>query len=263
MIYESAANPIAIYMEQSFGYLILDSNISMPEALVNFSIEPTPSGGAWISYDIRMNATYTFLSTQTQLATIGLACPDNWASNESEIQILDKGAILPYVILHYDDLVSENETLTGHWNYLDFITFNCSLEAGVPTDIVALMDLGDYRAENGFTFQYFVATAHSWNGTTHEVIIMNMKDSTLLQSCSFSPNDCVTIENNPPWRTATWDMNMDVFEGDSVQFTAIHYQPFWPEIDPTDLLMGGIVASFTIVIVVMLGIVVKRSGKMQ
>ena len=105
MIYESAANPIAIYMEQSFGYLILDSNISMPEALVNFSIEPTPSGGAWISYDIRMNATYTFLSTQTRLATIGLACPNNWASNESEIQILDNGVMLPYVILHYDYLM--------------------------------------------------------------------------------------------------------------------------------------------------------------
>jgi len=263
VIHETTANPIAIYIEQTYGYLILDNNMSMPEALVNFTIEPSLAGGAWVSYDITMNATFSFLSPETQLATIGLACPNTWLSNISEIQILENETLLPHVILHYDELVSENETQTARWDFLDFITFNCSLEADKQTDIVFLMDFESRTAENGFTFQYFVATAHSWNGTTHEVIIMNMKNPSLLQSCSFSPNDFVTVDNNPPWRTATWDLTMDVFEDDYVQFTAIHNQPFLPEVTPSDLMLVGIAVSITIGILVMVVVVVKRSGIMR
>ena len=222
IVFEASANPIVIYLEYTYGYLVLDSNMSMPEAFVNFSIESTQGVGKWVTYDISMNASYTFLSPDNQQATIGLACPTTWFSNTSEVQIFDNQTVFPYEIIPYEELVSENETQTAGWESLDFITFNCTLEEGIPLDVSVTMDLETRNAENGFTFQYFVATAHAWNGTTHEVIIMNMKNPTVLKGCSFWPDDYLTVNEGSLWTSATWDLNMSEFEWDYVSFTAMH-----------------------------------------
>lgn len=253
------ANPIAIYLERTYGYLILDSNMSMPEALVNITIEPSQLEGISVSYNITMDAVYTFLSPNNQLATIGLACPNPWFSTGYEVQIFENESLLPHNLLHYDELVSENETETAQWDFLDFITFNCTLEAGKPTNILVLLDLGTRTVENSLTFQYFVATANSWNGTTHEVIIMNLKNPSIFHSCGFGPNVSLTVVNEPPWKIATWDLNMDAFEDDTVEFATSHKQPFWPVVTPEQLVLGGIVVTLVIGIIVLTFLVGRRT----
>ncbi|MGY5856055.1 MAG: hypothetical protein RTS72_05595 [Candidatus Thorarchaeota archaeon] len=258
VVNEATANPIAIYLEDAYGYLVLDSNMSMPEAFVNFTIEPSQTEGKWVSYDIKMNAVYTFLSPSDQEATIGLACPHTWFSNSSIVQIFENQTSLPLEIIPYDELVSPNETITSDWDYLDFITFNCTLEAGLPSDITVLIDLGTRAAENGFTFNYFVATAQSWNGTTHEVIIMNMKNPTVFQSCSFGPNISLTVTENPPWKIATWDLNMSDFEYERVSFGTSHKDLGF--VLPTDPVIGGIIVTTTIAVLIM-AVYVLRNRK--
>ena len=256
--HEATANPIAIGYEHTYGYLILDNNMSMPEALVNITIEPSQGEGTTVSYNITIKAVYTFLSPNDQLATIGLACPNTWFNSSYEAQIFQNESVLPNILLHYNELVSENDTYPSNWEYLDFITFNCTLEAGKTTDILVLLDLGSRAFENAFWFDYFVATARSWNGTTHEMIIMNMKNPTILEGCSFTPNASLTVSDNPPWRTATWDLNMDVFEDDFVGFRATHKQSVWPEITQEDLTLGAVIVTVSIGIVVLIVIVLKR-----
>jgi hypothetical protein len=258
IFHDGAANPIAIGSDQSFGFLILDSNMSMPEALVNMTIAPIPQGGTSVSYNITMNAVYTFLTPTNQNATIGLACPNNWFDRGYEARIFDNGSLIPHIFLHYNELVGENDTYPVGYQYLDYVTFNCTLEAGNPTDIIVQLDLGTLTHQNGLSFHYWVASARTWNGTTHETIIMNLKNPSLLRSCYFSPNVSLTVVSKPSWRIATWNLDMDVFEDDVVGFSTMHYQPFWPEIDPNILLIGGITASIVIAIVVMVGVLVKR-----
>ncbi|MFW9805489.1 MAG: hypothetical protein ACFFFK_02010 [Candidatus Thorarchaeota archaeon] len=249
IVFEASANPIVIYLEQTYGYLVLDSNMSMPEAFVNFTIEPTQGVGKWVTYDIWMNGSYTFLSPDNQQATIGLACPTTWFSNSSEVQIFDNQTVIPHEIIPYEELVSENETQTAGWESLDFITFNCTLVAGIPLDVSVTMNLETRNAENGFTFYYFVATAHAWNGTTHEVIIMNMKNPTVLNGCSFWPNDHLTVNEDSLWTSATWDLNMSEFEWDYVSFTAMHKDAVI-EIITDPVVVGTIVTVCAVVLIV-------------
>jgi hypothetical protein len=255
IVHKSVANPIAIGSDQSFGFLILENNMSMPEALVNMTIEPSLQSGSSVSYSITMDAVYTFLSPSDQNATIGLACPNNWFDRGYEAQIFDNGSLLSHILLHYDDLVGENDTYPSGYQYLDYVTFNCTLEAGNPTDIIVQLDLGTLTHENGLTFHYWVGTARTWNGTTHETIIMNMKNPSILQSCSFSPNVSLTVVSNPPWRIATWELDLDVFEDDIVGFHTWHYQPVIP---PSNML-GLIIVSAVIGILVIVVYITKRS----
>ena len=257
-VHEATANPIVIYLEDTYGYLVLDSNMSMPEAFVNFTIEPSMMEQKWAAYDIKMNAVYTFLSSEDQLATIGLACPTAWFSNSSEVEIYDNLTLLSHEILPYDELVSDNETHTAGWDSLDFITFNCTLDAGLPTNISIQIDLGNRDADRGLTFNYFLATAHSWNGTTHEVIIMNMKNPTIFERCSFSPVASLTVTDDSPWNIAKWDLNMDEFEWDWVSFTTIHKDSL--TVFLSDPVVAGIIVTTTIAVLIM-AVYVLRNRK--
>lgn len=80
-----------------------------------------------------------------------------------------------------------------------------------------------------------------------------------LQSCSFGPNVSLTVVNGPLWKITTWDLNMDVFEDDRVQFTAIYKQPFWPVITPEELVSGGKIVTLVIGIIVLTFLVGQRT----
>ncbi|MGY5880817.1 MAG: hypothetical protein RTV31_11235 [Candidatus Thorarchaeota archaeon] len=249
---ETSANPIVIHLTQTYGYLVLDSNMSMPEAFVNFTIERTHTEGLWYEYDIGMNATYTFQSPITQVATIGLACPHAWSSIDADIQISDNHSTLPYVIRNYTELVSENETETTTWIHLDFIIFNCTLETDTPTDISIVMNLGTTEAENAFNFYYFVATAHAWSGDTHEVIIMNVKNLDGVHSSSFAPDTSLTITNDPPWKTATWELNMSAFEEEQISLIIYHERPPFEGIEGFPIFVAVSIPIIIILIVVLI-----------
>lgn len=240
-VLKATANPVAITFEETYGYLILENNVSMPEALVNFTIEPSfvearsSDTTQPVQYSVRMDALYTFVSPTTQFATIGLACPFQWTEYNYELQILQDLSNLSYTILSYSELVSENETQTSSWYDLKLFTFNCSLQSGTPTDISILMNLGTRIIRNeGWQFKYFVATALTWNGTTHETIIMNVENPSVFQSYLFAPDTSLTIVNNSPWRTATWDLNMSEFEYDYVTFIT-HHNDLDSELNEFDL----------------------------
>ncbi|TFG97430.1 hypothetical protein E4H12_08605 [Candidatus Thorarchaeota archaeon] len=252
---ETTANPIVMHLKQTYGYLVLDSNMSMPEAFVNFTIERTHTEGLWYEYDIRMNAIYTFQSPITQVATIGLVCPQEWSSGDADIEISDDHSTLPYVIRNYTELVSENETQTASWIHLDFVIFNCTLEIDTPTDISIVMDLGTSEAENAFQFYYFVATAHAWSGDTHEVIIMNVKNLDGTSSCSFSPDTSLTITNNPPWRTATWELNMSAFEKENVSLSIYHERPLF---EGNEFLLIFVAVTVPIIIILIVALIRGR-----
>jgi len=249
-ILETTANPIAIYVTDSYGYLILDSNMSMPEALVTITIERTHVLFATYNYDISMDAVYTFLSPDTQNATIGLACPNEWFTDDFDVQILDNQLSLPYVIHDYDDLISENETQTATWDTLDFFTFNCSLDAGILTNISVRMDLGSSEYDNGITFRYFVATAHSWSGNTYEVVTMNLINLNGLRSFTFAPTPSSMIVDNPSSRTAIWNLNMSAFEEDSVRLTTIDDELYLEAIDFLIILAAVSIPTIIIILVV-------------
>jgi hypothetical protein len=264
-ILQATANPIAIALEDTYGYLILDNNVSLPEAFVNVSIESSPVEVSLfeitqpMQYNITMDAVYTFVSPTTQFTTVGLACPYQWTEYDYAIQIFQGQSTLPYTILNYSELVSENETQTSSWEYLRFFAFNCSFQTGTPTNISILMDLGTRVIRYaGWQFRYFVATARSWNGTTHETITMSVENPSVFRSCSFWPNSCLMVADNPPWRTATWDLNMSEFEYDYVTFATYHKDSS-SGIDLSNLPLLGAVAIAVCGVVVMVVFIQRKS----
>lgn len=197
------------------GDMVYCSNLTMPEALANIRITNTKSEGinAKVSCEFHIN------SNVTDVAYLAFVYPQQWrllspSSVGIDFDIKINNESTNYSIVTSEDMISlglmtEPEDNETSWmNELDFVLFSYNMTAlEMYTISVVTNSWGLYAGE--VQFSYVVASAKTFEGNTHQTVIMHLIQEMKLISYSFSPSEYLTQSTNQTGKIASWDMIID------------------------------------------------------
>ncbi len=106
---------------------------------------------------------------------------------------------------------------TGTWfEHAVFAVFDVSLDGQNSTEIDVSRQLKYGYLGNEFQFQYIVASARSFNGSTHEIVKITVDDEPDFLSVTFSPEAYLAEWTSGDTRCARWDFTVQETTIDSV-----------------------------------------------
>ena len=215
--------------------LSLAQNVSMPTADVDILISSTRSSLLYdertyipgFNYTIEMNANFQIVSEISQNACIAFVYPETWGRwNEQDTTFLDMQIRLnetpmPYIVADVDDVLDYMLELnlteeTSQLFDLNYAVINASLIEGCVynLDVEAIIHVSLYY--DIFSFFYWVRSARTWDGTTHESVEISVENSDIIRNVTFFPEDSFTETSIGVRKTGTWALEFPSFDYDLV-----------------------------------------------
>jgi len=246
----------------SGGPYCIANNVTMPSAEVNISILASES---W-RYDINVSCSFMISSAVAQNLTTAFVYPTAWSmeftGEEDEIdldmfEISVNQSASDYAVLSYEQFVYRFSLDTSEWRFLYHCTFalfnltarnNTNYCIDVETSFTIISTAFD------FTLEYIVGTARSWDGNTHEIVRMNIRNEAEILGYRFFPDINLVSEGDNESGQAIWEFDINEFEYNRVYFTV--NQKKHPDHHRVIPLPQFIILSALAVIVVLVGFVV-------
>ena len=238
------------------------NNVTMPSAEVNISILVSES---W-RYDVNVSCSFMISNAVAQNLTTAFVYPTAWSmeftGEEDEID-LDRFEIsvnqsaTDYAVLSYEQFVDRFSLDASEWTFLYHCAFalvnltarnNTNYCIDVETSFTIISTAFD------FTLEYIVGTARSWDGNTHEIVRMNIRNEAEILGYRFFPDINLASEGDNESGQAIWEFDINEFEYNRVSlFVNQKKHPDYHRVVP---LPPFIFLSGLAVIVVLVGFVV-------
>jgi len=232
--------PIYSAWANSGGPFTLASNVSLPEARVNATIELNDT---W-TYDIRVSCSFTIASLSSQNLTTAFVYPELWATADPsqtvtmhEFNILVNDTPVEFNILTFDEFKSIYDLNQTDWSYVTycyFALFNFSINSVEPAVVEVLAHFSSHSSGHNFYFDYIVDTARRWEGNTHEIVQVEFHraDVTDIIECRYYPTNNSEFTGDDYSSVTIWDFTIQEFPFDKVQFIVqqqeypVYHRPF-------------------------------------
>ncbi|MGY5874925.1 MAG: hypothetical protein RTU30_04190 [Candidatus Thorarchaeota archaeon] len=257
------ANPISIDQFTTGTTIGLANNLSMPSADVRISISSviisSSSYSRVYNHTVTMNSEFHIISSTSQDAGIAFAYPDTWGMTYREVsnlnmQIRLNETSVPYIVLAGSNLViPESLDLSEELDYLRLAVINVSLSEETTYSVEVDASFQISQPDTTFRFRYFVGSARSWEGQTHETVELIVENSNLLGEVSFSPADSLQVSNAGISRIGMWTLDFSSFPYDYVECGFEQYTYTDPAeyiiyaLSVSALVVGGIMVLFLII----------------
>ncbi|MCK4484768.1 MAG: hypothetical protein KAU89_08080 [Candidatus Thorarchaeota archaeon] len=211
----------------SGGPYCIANNVTMPSAEVNISILVSES---W-RYDINVSCSFMISSAVAQNLTTAFVYPTAWSmeftGEEDEIdlnmfEISVNQSATEYTVLSYDEFVHRFSLDATEWRFIHHCAFALlNLTAGNNTNYCIDVETSFTIISTAFDFrlEYIVGTARSWDGNTHEIVRMNIRNEAEILGYGFFPDINLVSEGDNESGQAIWEFDISEFEYDRVYFT--------------------------------------------
>jgi hypothetical protein len=215
--------PMTIYMTQteSGGFYSLATNVTLPEALVNVTIDLTDS---W-RYHVNVTCDFIVNSQTDQNLTTAFVYPSYWISaTVDKFQIWVNETLTNYSILHVDEFKDKYDLNQTDWSYVrdcDFALFNFTIRSENPVIVHVLSEFDSYSTADEFIFEYIVETARGWEGNTHEIVQLqfNRHVGTNITKYWYSPEEYASFSGSEYAAQVIWDFYIQDFDYGRVSFS--------------------------------------------
>jgi hypothetical protein len=215
------------------------THISMPFADVDINITRRVA-----TVSTSLSSEYHIYTNTTQNTTLAFVFPSvihgmsgsNFptTNNNSEItigtsfmQIKVNGSIINYTLVLWDDFVTSNYSV-DFWTVaqypeplVDFAVFDLELLSNT-TQVLTVTTSAEYELNvDLFEYYYFVSSARTFEGNTHERIHMRLTEESQFLSKNFYPSESLSVTENGLVSDAVWEFNVREFSQDAVTLRAI------------------------------------------
>ena len=251
--------PIYIDQTKSGGLFSIASNVSMPEAFVNVTVQLTDS---W-NYDVNVTCLFNITSQIQQNLTTAFVYPELWIAISSiqnvtlhEFDILVNGTAVEYSNLHFDEFRSAYDLNQTDWSAIsdcNFAVFNFSIDSQNPIIVYVNTEFSTASVGHEFRFDYIVDTARGWEGDTHEIVRLQFDrhiDTEIIEY-RFYPSQDLDFNGNNYTANVTWDFHISDFEYSRVSLTVQQREDptYHHVLPPPDLRIVSILIGVMVLIV--------------
>jgi len=223
----------------SMPFADVDINITRRAATVSTSL----SSEYHIYTNTTQNATLAFVYPSVIRGASGSNFPTTNSNSEiiigtSFMQIKVNGSIINYTIILWNDFVNSTYSV-DFWTVaqypeplVDFAVFDIELFSNT-TQVLTVTTSAEYELNvDLFEYYYFVSSARTFEGNTHERIHMQLTEESQFLSKNFYPNESLSITENGLISDAVWEFNISEFSQDAVKLRAIVRESSFVGIEP-------------------------------
>lgn len=235
VIAPASGNPALIQGKIQSG--VLDNNYAITMPYANVWANITRNETAII---VQQEGNYSICSPFDQNATLAFVYPNL----VYDVVFADMSIILNEEALdfHINDSLSSSSIYWGFDPVMcDYAVFDVELEIGVSYNLfvntTTILSLDDIQT---FAYQYIVASARSFNGSTLETITLDIYGSPPFVTERFWPEENLTLSTVEDHTRAVWNLNVSEMDASFVLFGGDLVSRS-PVLSPTDLLIvaGG------------------------
>ncbi len=226
--YADLPPPIEWTQTESGGLYNIATNVSMPEAEVNISIQLRES---W-KYTVNVSCEFVIHSSTQQNLTTAFVYPALWegyftSTNEevtmNHFEIAVNGTSVDFSILDFDEFKEVYNLNQTEWHSVQncfFAIFNFSVNSDADTIIDVVAEFSSESSAHDFSFEYIVDTARGWDGNTHETVQLQFErttESEIIEYRYWPDSHLVSSESNYS-ASLFWDFFIQDFEYERVIF---------------------------------------------
>jgi len=206
---------------------------SMPFADVDIMIISSRNNSTSVRHDINVTGSFVVYSNITQNVTLAFVYPCPWVLPDPEpsepwtdlesfnVNISNNGVKTGYEWFTWDDLTLAPGLSEPEWDWLRscrFIVFEAALQEDVTIPIEISLHVVLISSARLFGFRYYVGTARSWDGDTHEIVRIRVEDKVPFIDYYFYPKMNLSVSVDGSLIVATWNSTISQFEEEYVEF---------------------------------------------
>ncbi len=198
------------------------TNVCLTSALASVNISRTSSTSVVVNFSSRFQVD----SNISQKVTLAFAYPSVWNPSGEEVSapsytIEVNREPVSYQEYAWEDLnftyPTDIANATGTWfEHAVFAVFDLSLDGQNSTEIEVSRQLKYEYLGNEFWFEYIVASARSFNGSTHQIVKITVDDEPDFLDVKFSPKAYLAEWTSGDSHCARWDFTVQETTIDSV-----------------------------------------------
>jgi hypothetical protein len=200
------------------GCFGLNATVSMPLAEVNVSIDAYGS--------VAFNSTFRLESPSEEGFRVAFLFPTyDWQpvtrdEGGLELEILVDSKEVGYDLVNGSSINMTDLTLYIPTHELMFAIFNVSFLDGDVRVIETFVRFTPNWFGNAINIRYYVGSASTWAGDTHETVDMEIRGYSQFVDHSFYPEDYFTATYDGANARGIWDFNASEFDSDWTSFGA-------------------------------------------
>ena len=190
------------------------TDVCLDSAFVSANISRTSSTSVVVDFSSR----FQIDSDLSQKVTLAFAYPSVWNPPNEEVSATSytidvNREPVSYLEYAWDDLnftySSNIANATGTWfEHAMFAVFDVSLDGQNSTEIDVSRQLKYGYLGNEFCFEYLVASARSFNGSTHQIVEITVDDEPDFLNVTFSPRGFLAEWTSGDTQCARWDFTV-------------------------------------------------------
>ncbi|MBN2229122.1 MAG: hypothetical protein JW779_05970 [Candidatus Thorarchaeota archaeon] len=246
------ANPVVIGLIRSeYGTITNGTLVSMPFANVRADIVRAQN-----EINVQMEGNYTITTNLSQNATLGFAFPKNQSLIEDfTMQIYMNSTLVSHQIFGWDDFEMQavfsnctvDDYLTVYWASFAIFNFELIGNATYIMNVNSTMTTGIAFYEgyetlgNEYWYEYIVASANTFNGSTIETVTFSIYDEPDFDSKSYIPDEYLTVSDYDDYSEAIWHFNTSEFTDERVRFKGCINAPFYQQPGFNTIVVFGLV----------------------
>jgi len=227
----SADLVISSHIASGLPYPLL-TNASMPEADVIADIQLKKVADKQVQYDINLTASFLVVPQTSQNISMAFTLPSslmgsytNVISSDAAVEV--NGTEIDFVRMGWHQINASYKLNTTEWSWaegIECLVFNATLEESTPTQICVTTNTIITSSATVFYYHYYVGTARTWSGDTHETVTMAVDDQAGFLSHHFLPSQNLTTIEEEAITTGAWEFNISGFDYDYVEFEVQHWE---------------------------------------
>jgi len=200
------------------GCFILNNTVSMPTAVVNASVEAYGS--------VAFNSTFRLEFPSEECFRVAFLFPTyDWQpvtgdEDGLELEILVDGTEVDYNLVNGSSINMTDLTLYVPAHELMFAIFNVSFVETQACIIETFVRFTPNWGGNVICIRYYVGSASTWAGDTHETVDMNVRGYSQFVDHSFFPEENFISTYDGTNVRGIWEFNASVFDNDWTSFQA-------------------------------------------